>query len=189
MTTNQQLSAHAAGVLRFTSHQNHSTLFENRYFFQLCAMTSFATTQKILFKCTANAVHLRIPLYLQNVHAGFPSPAESYVDSALDFNNYLVSNPNATFAVYSSGDSMIDVGIYPGDLLVFDRSITPNNGDIIVASVGGEFTVKRLVVTALGIELHPENSTGQYSVIRPTDGVEITLVGVLTHSIKRFRKA
>ena len=62
-------------------------------------------------------------------------------------------------------------------------------GDIIVANVGGEFTVKRLVITALGIELHPENSSGQYSIIRPTDGVEITLVGVLTHSIKRFRKA
>ena len=175
--------------LPFYLTSNSCTLFEISYFFQLCVMNLSIPTQQILFKCTANAVHLRIPLYLQNVHAGFPSPAESYVDSALDFNDYLVSNPNATFAVYSSGDSMINVGIYPGDLLVFDRSITPNNGDIIVANVGGEFTVKRLVITAIGIELHPENSTGQYSVIRPTDGVEITLVGVLTHSIKRFRKA
>ena len=142
-----------------------------------------------VMRMSSPRLSLTIPLAQERVRAGFPSPAESYVDSALDFNDYLVSNPNATFAVYSSGDSMIDVGIYPGDLLVFDRSITPNNGDIIVASVGGEFTVKRLVITALGIELHPENSTGQYSVIRPTDGVEISLVGVLTHTIKRFKKA
>lgn len=140
------------------------------------------------FTCGVATARLSVPVFLANVQAGFPSPAESFVDKVLDFNDYLVTNPLATFAVYCSGESMVDSGICPGDLLVFDRSLSPKSGDVVVATVGNEFTVKRLHITDLGVELHPDNSSGQFSVIRPTDGVEIVLVGVLTHCIKRFRK-
>ena len=77
-----------------------------------------------------------------SVVAGFPSPAEQYLEPPLDLNELLVKRPAATFFVRVEGDSMIGAGIRDKDLLVVDRSLTPANGDIIIASVDGEFTVK-----------------------------------------------
>ena len=74
--------------------------------------------------------------------AGFPSPAEQYLEPPLDLNELLVKRPAATFFVRVEGDSMINAGIRDKDLLVVDRSLTPANGDIIIAAVDGEFTVK-----------------------------------------------
>ena len=85
-----------------------------------------------------------------SVVAGFPSPAEQYLEPPLDLNALLVKRPAATYFVRVEGDSMIDAGINPGDLLVVDRSLTPVDGDIIIASVDGEFTVKRLRVEGNG---------------------------------------
>ena len=81
-----------------------------------------------------------------SVVAGFPSPAEQYLEPPLDLNELLVKRPAATFFVKVEGDSMIGAGIHDKDLLVVDRSLTPANGDIIIASVDGEFTVKTLRV-------------------------------------------
>ena len=85
-----------------------------------------------------------------SVVAGFPSPAEQYLEPPLDLNALLVKRPAATYFVRVEGDSMINAGINPGDLLVVDRSLTPVDGDIIIASVDGEFTVKRLRVEGNG---------------------------------------
>lgn len=85
-----------------------------------------------------------IPLFLEPIPAGFPSPAEGYVEECVDLNDLCIDHPNATFLVRVDGLSMIDAGIYPNDLLVVDRSLEPQHGDIIVARLFNEFTVKEL---------------------------------------------
>ena len=86
------------------------------------------------------------PLYLERISAGFPSPADDYIETALDLNTYLVRNPAATFMVRVSGDSMSGAGIHDGDILVVDRSEEPVPGRIVVAVLDGELTVKRLEI-------------------------------------------
>ena len=85
-----------------------------------------------------------IPLFLETIPAGFPSPAEGYVQDCIDLNGLCIDHPNATFLVRVDGLSMIDAGIYPNDLLVVDRSLEAQHGDIIVARLFNEFTVKAL---------------------------------------------
>lgn len=84
------------------------------------------------------------PLAAERVPAGFPSPADDYVERTLDLNEYLVEHPAATYFVRVSGDSMTGAGIHDGDVLVVDRSVEPRMGHVVVAAVDGEFTVKRL---------------------------------------------
>lgn len=92
----------------------------------------------------ATAPPLELPLYATKVAAGFPSPADDYVEGQLDLNSHLVKHPAATFFVRVAGDSMIGAGIHPGDILVVDRSLEPVNGKIVIAVLNGELTVKRL---------------------------------------------
>lgn len=121
-----------------------------------------------------------------SVVAGFPSPAEQYLEPPLDLNALLVKRPAATYFVRVEGDSMINAGINPGDLLVVDRSLTPADGDIIIASVDGEFTVKRLrmkVVVERGkkvrkFSLEPGNDA--YPVIHLKSGHELDFFGKVT---------
>lgn len=100
-----------------------------------------------------------------------------------DLNAVLVRNEAATFAVYAAGDSMQGAGIDDGDLLVVDRSIEPRSGDIVIAAVEGDFTVKRLWRKGGQIELRPENEA--YPVIRPEEGEEWAFFGVVTFVVKR----
>ena len=135
-----------------------------------------------------------------SVVAGFPSPAEQYLEPPLDLHALLVKRPAATYFVRVEGDSMINAGINPGDLLVVDRSLTPVDGDIIIASVDGEFTVKRLRVEGNGelgmgngkkravkkrYVLEPGND--KYPVIRIDDGHELDYFGMVTAVIHRFK--
>ena len=80
------------------------------------------------------------PLMQSCVMAGFPSPAEQYVEQALDLNELLVTHPAATFFVRAAGDSMVNAGILPGDILVVDRTLDPVNGNIVIAAVAGAVT-------------------------------------------------
>ena len=98
------------------------------------------------------------PLFVTPVHAGFPSPADDYIEKTLDFNEFLVKHPAATFCMRVSGDSMTGAGIFSGDILVVDRSIRPSSGRIVIAVIDGEFTVKRLDIQSGRILLRPENS-------------------------------
>lgn len=91
--------------------------------------------------------HIYLPLFLEKISASFPSPAQDYVEQRLDLNQLCVKRPAATYFVRVSGDSMIDAGIYPDDLLVVDRSIAAKHSDIVIASLNGEFTVKKLGLT------------------------------------------
>ena len=97
------------------------------------------------------------PLYLERISAGFPSPADDYIETALDLNTYLVRNPAATFMVRVSGDSMSGAGINDGDILVVDRSVRRRHGHIVVAFVDGERLVKRLYRHAGRVALVAEN--------------------------------
>ena len=134
---------------------------------------------------TVPALPATILLMADPVRAGFPSPAASYVQKRLDFNDYLVSNAPATIAVYAAGNSMTDAGIDDGDMLVVDRSREAGHGNIVVAQVGTEFTVKRLRKTPSGIELHPESHEA-FPVIVPTEEDEWQLIGVVTFVIKKL---
>ncbi|MBI9097427.1 MAG: translesion error-prone DNA polymerase V autoproteolytic subunit [Spirochaetaceae bacterium] len=124
---------------------------------------------------------LNIPLYCDLIKAGFPSPADDYSDSSLDFNEYLVKNKAATFVVRVQGDSMSGAGINTGDLLVVDRSVKPANNSIIVAIVSGEFTVKRLTKELGRYYLCPENP--DYPVIEISEEMEFQVWGVVTYAI------
>lgn len=92
--------------------------------------------------CTAEKhflPHIEVP-----VRAGFPSPADDYIESKLDLTEHLIDHPSATYYIRVSGDSMIDYGIFDGDLLIVDRSIEPQSGDIVIAAIDGDLTCKLL---------------------------------------------
>lgn len=127
---------------------------------------------------------LTVPLFCDLIKAGFPSPADDYSDSSLDFNEYLIKNKAATFIVRVQGDSMAGAGINTGDLLVIDRSIRPVNNSIVVAVMNGEFTVKRLVKEMGRYYLHPANP--DYPVIKITEEMGFQVWGVVTHAIHSF---
>ena len=124
------------------------------------------------------------PLMSNTIAAGFPSPAEQYVEAPLDLNQLLISRPAATFFLRVAGDSMIDAGIFEGDILVVDRSIEAKDGMIVVACVDGEFTVKTLKKDTGSIRLEPANSS--YPVITFKEGMELRIFGVVTSTIHRL---
>lgn len=99
----------------------------------------------------------KIPLYASSVKAGFPSPADDFIECYLDLNDYLIKHPAATFFVRASGESMINAGIHSGDVLVVDRSIEPAPGHIVIAAIDGELTVKRLSKNKGRLQLTAEN--------------------------------
>ncbi|MDP2695553.1 MAG: translesion error-prone DNA polymerase V autoproteolytic subunit [Gallionella sp.] len=124
---------------------------------------------------------LRIPLFGHSVPAGFPSPADDYVEDRLDLNQLLVHNKAATFFLRVKGDSMDDAGIHDGDIIVVDRSVEATDRAVVVAVIDGELTVKRLVWRNGIAELHAENP--KYAPIRFKEGQELTIWGVVTNSV------
>lgn len=128
---------------------------------------------------------LRLPLVGHQLQAGFPSPADDYVEGELDINDLLIRHKAATFFCRVKGNSMEAAGIFNGDLLIVDRAVTPASGQIIVASVDGDFVVKRLVLT--GTEIRLEAASPEYAPIILKDGQELTIWGVVTGSVRQFR--
>lgn len=123
----------------------------------------------------------KTPLYVSAVAAGFPSPAEDYIEARLDLNELLVQHPVATFFVRVEGDSMLGAGIHPGDLLVVDRAVEASDGSVVVAVLDGEFTVKRIRKAVDGLYLLPEN--GAYPALKIDPAREFQVWGVVTHVI------
>ncbi|WP_418940338.1 LexA family protein [Parasutterella sp.] len=126
------------------------------------------------------------PLFSSYVQAGFPSPAESYVDRTLDLNQFLIANPPSTFFVRVSGDSMNRAGLDEGDLLIVDRSLTPKNNDIVIMRVDSEFTVKRFNKQGEKIFLTPDSTNPVFKPLYPSEGQEWEVIGVVTYSIKKL---
>ena len=122
-----------------------------------------------------------IPLVQSFVPAGFPSPADDYVEKDLDLNEYLVRHPAATFFVRVAGDSMIDAGIHHGDILIVDRSLDAEPGRVVIAVVEGEMLVKRLRRLGGRLALLSENEN--YPPLELREGVDLIIWGVVTYVI------
>jgi DNA polymerase V len=122
-----------------------------------------------------------LPLYLSRVCAGFPSPADDYIDQEIDVTKHLIKNPLATFIVHAEGDSMIDAGIYSGDALIVDRSLQPRHNSVVIACIEGELTVKKLVFQNGKLYLAAANPN--YPAIEIREGDELTIWGVVTKNI------
>jgi DNA polymerase V len=124
-----------------------------------------------------------LPLFLSSVEAGFPSPAEEYLEGMLDLNKLMIKHPAATFFVRAAGDSMSGAAIHPGDILMVDRAEEAVSGKIILAVVNGEFTVKRFIKKGRNISLQPENP--RYPVIEITPESDFQVWGVVTWVIHK----
>lgn len=118
-----------------------------------------------------------------SVPAGFPSPAEEYLEPKLDLNQFLIKHPSATFFVKVQGNSMINAGIHNDDILIVDRALEPKNGDIAVCVIDGEFTVKRLQIINNELYLAPEN--GEYEPIKVTEFQDFKVWGIVTFVIHK----
>ena len=128
-----------------------------------------------------------IPYLLSRISAGFPSPADDYIENNLSLSELLIRNHLSTFLMKTSGDSMMDVGINDGDILVVDRSIEPKNRDIVIAILEGNLTVKRLLFKASGsILLKSENTA--YKDIKISESADLEIWGVVTSAIHQFIK-
>ncbi|ABM62052.1 translesion error-prone DNA polymerase V autoproteolytic subunit [Halorhodospira halophila] len=134
--------------------------------------------------CAREPAALRRPLFLERVAAGFPSPAQDYVDRALDLNELCIEHPAATYFVRAAGESMLGVGIHPGDVLVVDRALEARHRDIVIAAWQGELTVKRL-------ELRPTlRLVAENDAFPPIDIAEpemLEIFGVVTFVIHALR--
>jgi DNA polymerase V len=137
-----------------------------------------------LYQPASPCTHLALPLFAARVPAGFPSPAQDYIERTLDLNELCIAHPAATYFVRVQGDSMIDAGIQDGDLLIVDRAIEPKHGDIVIAGFHGELTCKKLETTPR-IQLVPMNP--DYPIIRIPDETELDIHGVVMHVLHSFK--
>ncbi len=126
---------------------------------------------------------LLLNLYAQPISAGFPSPAEDFLEQSLDLNDYLVRNKAATFLVRVNGNSMVNAGIFDGDILVVDRSVEATDGRVVLGVLDGEFTVKRISLSQGKLLLLAENP--EFDPIEVTGERDFKIWGVVTFSIHR----
>ncbi len=126
------------------------------------------------------------PIYSALVAAGFPSPADDHLEGSLDLHKLMVKRPAATFFVRASGESMVGAGIRDGDLLVVDRSLQPQDGDVVVATLDGGLTVKSLRRVGDGWELASANPDFPNFPIDPDEGT--TVWGVVTHAVSALAR-
>ena len=128
-----------------------------------------------------------ISIYEGGVSAGFPSPAEDYLDIDLNLHQHLVKHPSSTFFVIAKGNSMHDSGIHNNDLLVVDKSLDARNNDIIIAALNGEFLVKRYLLKNDKVYLRAENELESYPTITITEDMDFEVWGIVTHTIHSNR--
>lgn len=125
-----------------------------------------------------------LPLYLSPVEAGFPSPADDYMEGKLDLHRHLVRNEAATFFLRAHGESMLGAGIHDGDLLVVDRSLEARHNRVVIAALDGELTVKRLVIRQQRAYLAPENP--EFAEIDITEREHLHIWGVVSYVIHKL---
>ncbi len=127
-----------------------------------------------------------LPLYLKAVCAGFPSPADDYLDAPLDLSRALIQNAPATFVMTVAGDSAIDVGIFDGSLITVDRSLVARDGDAVVVDVNGERSIK--IIRIAGGRKSLAFGNRRYPDYDPGPDPEIEIFGVITNTVRRFRR-
>ena len=126
-----------------------------------------------------------LPIYLCKVEAGFPSPAENYVEQELDLKEHLIRNSDSTFLVRATGKSMVNVGISPGDILIVDKSLEAKNNSIIIVSIDGELTVKRLIKDNENKKSYLKSENLDYPNIDLKIESDTMIWGVVTYSIHK----
>ncbi|MGA9588660.1 MAG: translesion error-prone DNA polymerase V autoproteolytic subunit [Salegentibacter sp.] len=137
---------------------------------------------KVYQKSSIPLRKLLLPISESGISAGFPSPADDYLDSCIDLNRELIKNPDTTFFGRVKGDSMREAGIHNGDLLIIDKSLEPRSGKIAVCFIDGEFTVKRIKIEKDVIWLMPENP--DYKPIKATADNDFLIWGTVINVIK-----
>ena len=122
---------------------------------------------------------------ISSISAGFPSPAEDFSELSISLDKHLIQNPSATFMAYANGNSMVDAGIHHGDILIIDKSLNARDGDIIIAVLHGEFTVKQLSIINNTFFLLPKNP--KYSPVKISDDMDFEVWGIVSYSIRKHR--
>ena len=145
------------------------------------------STLKLTYYAADTSSHLFRPISESTIRAGFPSPGQDDVNSSIDLNKYLIKHPAATFFARVEGLSMSGEGIDEGDLLIIDRSLNPENGDLAVCSIDGDFTLKRIQILYGGkIRLIPSNP--EFKPIDISADDEFSIWGIVTATIKQNRR-
>lgn len=140
-------------------------------------------TNQIDFYLPDTQSELKLFMIEAGISAGFPSPAEDYLEKKLDLNQELIKNPSSTFFGRVNGNSMIDAGIYDGDILVIDKSIEPKSNSVLVCFIDGEFTIKKARIVNQELYLMPENT--DFKPIKINTENDFRLWGVVTFSIHK----
>lgn len=138
------------------------------------------TEVECILRCIQHKFY-RLPLYHESISAGFPSPADGEVEDTLDLNEMLIKRPAATFFLRVSGSSMVNAGIHHNDILIVDRSLEPTHGKVVIASINGELTVKRLHCVGKKVQLLAENEA--YAPIDISKDADFRIWGVVTNVI------
>ena len=126
-----------------------------------------------------------LTFYEEGVECGFPSPARDYTEGSIDLNEELIHHPNSTFVVRARGQSMIDIGISTGDLIIVDRSLKPRNGSVIIAVLDGELSIKILDTSNKKISLSSANK--DYSDVHVSEEMDFMIWGVCTYVVHNLK--
>ena len=140
---------------------------------------------KLIFYSADLSTELDLPFATEGIRAGFPSPAQDYMTDSIDLNKELVLHPATTFYARAVGNSMTGFGISDGDLLVIDKAIEPVDGDIVVAFIDGEFTLKKIMKDENECNLWLVPGNEDYPPIKITEENDFIVWGVLTYNIKK----
>jgi DNA polymerase V len=147
-------------------------------------LRSLHTTPTLEFFIPDNSSKLELPFFDVGISAGFPSPADDFIELTIDLNKQFIKNKDTTFFARVKGHSMKNAGIYDGDLLIIDKSLEPQNNKIAICQIDGEFTVKRIQIEDNIVWLIAENEA--YKPIKVTPENDFMIWGIVIHSIKTF---
>jgi len=146
-------------------------------------LNKISESEELEFYSAETTTELKIPLFESGVSAGFPSPADDYLDLPIDLNEFLIKHPAATFYVRVKGNSMEGAGIRNGDLLIVDRAEEPRNKSIVLGIIDGEFTVKRIKKKGSDLYLMPDNP--EFKPIKINDNMNFQVWGVVTYVVHK----
>ena len=147
-------------------------------------LRSLHTTTILDFYAPDYSTELELPYVDVGISAGFPSPADDFIELTIDLNRELIKHKDSTFFAKVKGDSMKNAGIFDGDLLIIDKSLEPQDGKIAICQIDGDFTVKRIKKENEVVWLIAENE--DYKPIKVTEENELMIWGIVIHSIKTF---
>ena len=146
-------------------------------------LNKISESEELEFYSAETTTELKIPLFESGVSAGFPSPADDYLDLPIDLNEFLIKHPAATFYVRVKGNSMEGAGIRNGDLLIVDRAEEPRNKSIVLGVIDGEFNVKRIKKKGSDLYLMPDNP--EFKPIKINDNINFQVWGVVTYVVHK----